>query len=98
MSAKELKDKLKSYRTELTKPITKMTPEEMQKEIAYHEAARKQQAAKTKRAETLAKSPPHISPERKKTAKTVEIYSDASSTDNDDYDGDTIKSRIQKKY
>lgn len=95
MSAKELKDKLKSYRTELTKPITKMTPEEMQKEIAYHEAARKQQAVKTK---PLAKSPPHISPERKKTAKTVEIYSDASSTDNDDYDGDTIKSRIQKKY
>ncbi len=56
MSAKELKDKLKSLRSEFGKPITKMTAEEMAKEIAHHESAKKVAETKAKRLETLAKA------------------------------------------
>ena len=66
MSAKELKDKLKALRSEFGKPITKMTAEEMEKEIAHHETAKKSAETKAKRLAALAKAreakkaPPHL--------------------------------------
>ena len=56
MSAKELKDRLKALRSEFGKPITKMTAEEMTREIAHHETAKKATELKAKRIETLAKA------------------------------------------
>lgn len=56
MSAKELKDKLKALRSDFSKPITKMTAEEMAKEIAHHESAKKTAELKAKRLENLAKA------------------------------------------
>jgi hypothetical protein len=56
MSAKELKDKLKALRSDFSKPITKMTAEEMAKEIAHHESAKKTAETKAKRLEALAKA------------------------------------------
>ena len=56
MSAKELKDKLKALRSDFSKPITKMTAEEMAKEIAHHESAKKSAETKAKRLEALAKA------------------------------------------
>jgi hypothetical protein len=56
MSAKELKDRLKALRSEFGKPITKMTAEEMTREIAHHETAKKAAELKAKRLETLAKA------------------------------------------
>ncbi len=56
MSAKELKDKLKALRSDFSKPITKMTAEEMSKEIAHHETAKKVAETKAKRLEALAKA------------------------------------------
>jgi sRNA-binding protein len=56
MSAKELKDKLKALRSEFGRPITKMTAEEMEKEIAHHETAKKAAEIKSKRLEALAKA------------------------------------------
>ena len=66
MSMKELKDKLKAFRSEFGKPITKMTSEDMEKEIAHHESARKAAETKAKRLAALAKAreakkaPPHL--------------------------------------
>lgn len=109
MSAKELKDRLKALRSEFGKPITKMSAEEMEKEIAHHETAKKSAEVKARRLEALAKAreakKPAPAPAPKKTvakkpAKKVEEYSDASSTDHDSEDSEkheTIKSRIQKK-
>ena len=56
MSAKELKDRLKALRSEFGKPITKMTAEEMTREIAHHETAKKATELKAKRLEALAKA------------------------------------------
>lgn len=104
MSAKELKDKLKALRSEFGKPITKMTPEEMAKEIAHHETAKKSAETKAKRLEALAKAreakkaPPTLVikelPKKKapvkKTApkKKEDEYSEASSTDHDSEDSE----------
>jgi hypothetical protein len=63
MSAKELKDRLKSLRSEFGKPITKMTAEEMTREIAHHETAKRSMEVKAKRLEALTKAR-----ESKKTA------------------------------
>lgn len=110
MSAKELKDRLKSLRSEFGKPITKMTAEEMTREIAHHETAKKAAEVKAKRLEALAKAreartavktPEPVKPKSvKKPAKKIEEYSEASSTDHDSEDSEkheTIKSRMQKK-
>jgi hypothetical protein len=56
MSAKELKDRLKALRSEFGRPITKMTAEEMTREIAHHETAKRATEIKAKRVETLAKA------------------------------------------
>jgi len=57
MSAKELKDRLKALRNEHAgKAITKMTAEEMEREINHHETARKATELKAKRMEALAKA------------------------------------------
>jgi len=57
MSAKELKDRLKELRnTHAGKPITKMTAEEMEREISHHETAQKAVELKAKRLEALAKA------------------------------------------
>lgn len=57
MSAKELKDRLKALRNEHAgKPITKMTAEEMEREISHHETAKKAVELKAKRMEALAKA------------------------------------------
>jgi len=57
MSAKELKDRLKELRnTHAGKPITKMTAEEMEREIVHHETAKKAVELKAKRLEALAKA------------------------------------------
>lgn len=113
MSAKELKDRLKALRSEFGKPITKMTAEEMAKEIAHHETAKKSAETKAKRLEALAKAreakkaptlvvkelPKKKAPAPKKK-KDEDTYSEASSTDHDSEDSEkheTIKSRIQKK-
>jgi hypothetical protein len=113
MSAKELKDRLKALRSEFGKPITKMTAEEMTREIAHHELAKKTAETKAKRLEALAKAreakkaPPTLVvkelPKKKAPApkkKKDDEYSEASSTDHDSEDSEkheTIKSRIQKK-
>jgi sRNA-binding protein len=104
MSAKELKDRLKALRSEFGKPITKMTAEEMTREIAHHETAKKSAEVKAKRMEALAKareskktaSAPKPEPKveikpktvRKPKAKKVEEYSEASSTDHDSEDSE----------
>jgi hypothetical protein len=112
MSAKELKDRLKSLRSEFGKPITKMTAEEMTREIAHHETAKRSMEVKAKRLEALTKArearktpapvpaPKTVSKSVKKPAKKIEEYSEASSTDHDSEDSEkheTIKSRMQKK-
>jgi preprotein translocase subunit SecD len=57
MSAKELKDRLKALRNEHAgKPITKMTAEELEREISHHETAQKAAELKAKRLEALAKA------------------------------------------
>jgi len=91
MSAKELKDRLKALRSEFGKPITKMTSEEMTREIAHHETAKKAAELKAKRLEALAKareakkapapapaSAPAPKPRTKKV-KVVENYPEVSS-------------------
>ena len=66
MSMKELKDKLKAFRSEFGKPITKMTSEDMEKEIAHHESAKKVAETKANRLAALSKAreakkaPPHL--------------------------------------
>jgi hypothetical protein len=90
MSAKELKDRLKALRSEFGKPITKMTAEEMTREIAHHETAKKAAELKAKRIETLAKAreakkapvpapAPAPAPAPKPRAKKVEKYEEVSS-------------------
>ena len=95
MSAKELKDKLKALRSDFSKPITKMTAEEMEKEISHHESAKKAAEVKAKRLEALAKAreakkapapAPKAAPKvakPKPKAKKEEEFSVASSTDHD---------------
>ena len=57
MSAKELKDKLKKLREEHAgKPISRMTPEELQNEIEHHEVACKTRVLKAARLENLKKA------------------------------------------
>ena len=57
MSAKELKDKLKKLRDEHAgKPISRMTPEELQNEIEHHEVACKTRVLKAARLENLKKA------------------------------------------
>ena len=75
MSAKELKDRLKALRSEFGRPITKMTAEEMTREIAHHETAKRATEIKAKRVEALAKArearktpAPAPAPAPKKTA------------------------------
>ena len=111
MSAKELKDRLKSLRSEFGKPITKMTAEEMAREITHHETAKRSMEVKAKRLEALTKAREArtavktpvvvVKPKSvKKPAKKIEEYSEASSTDHDSEDSEkheTIKSRMQKK-
>jgi len=57
MSAKELKDKLKKLRMEHSgKAVGKMSPDEIEKEIAHHETACKARELKEKRLAALAKA------------------------------------------
>ena len=57
MSAKELKDKLKKLREEHAgKPISRMTPEELQNEIEHHEVACKTRVLRAARLENLKKA------------------------------------------
>jgi hypothetical protein len=57
MSAKELKDKLKKLRMEHSgKAVGKMSPDEIEKEIAHHETACKARDLKEKRLAALAKA------------------------------------------
>ena len=93
MSAKELKDRLKALRSEFGKPITKMTSEEMTREIAHHETAKKATELKAKRLEALAKArqakkapvpvpapaPAPAPKPRVKKVKVVEKYEEVSS-------------------
>jgi hypothetical protein len=74
---KELKDKLKAFRSEFGKPITKMTAEEMEREISHHETAKKTAETKAKRLEALAKAreakkaSPHLVVKEKAPVKTI---------------------------
>lgn len=57
MSAKELKDKLKKLRMEHSgKAVGKMSPDEIEKEIAHHETACRARELKEKRLAALAKA------------------------------------------
>jgi len=57
MSAKELREKLKKLRDEHAgKPVSRMSPEEMQNEIEHHEVGCKTRALKKARMEALAKA------------------------------------------
>jgi hypothetical protein len=78
MSAKELKDRLKALRNEHAgKAITKMTAEEMEREIAHHETARKATELKAKRMEALAKAREAKSSTVKKEVKTAKPAKEA---------------------
>ena len=106
MSAKELKDRLKALRSEFGKPITKMTSEEMTREIAHHETAKKATELKAKRLEALAKArqakkapvpapapaPAPASKPRAKKVKVVENYPEVSSDEEV-----VIKKKVAKK-
>ena len=86
MSAKELRDKLKSLRSEHSgKAISKMTADEMAKEIEHHEMACKMREKK----EAMKKAR-----ESKKTVKKEE-YPETS--EDEKPKTETIKSRITKK-
>ena len=74
MSAKELKDKLKKLREEHAgKPISRMTPEELQNEIEHHEVACKTRVLKAARLENLKKAREARGLEKKEEKEKVEV-------------------------
>jgi predicted O-linked N-acetylglucosamine transferase (SPINDLY family) len=74
MSAKELKDKLKKLRDEHAgKPISRMTPEELQNEIEHHEVACKTRVLKAARLENLKKAREARGLEKKEEKEKVEV-------------------------
>ena len=74
MSAKELKDKLKKLREEHAgKPISRMTPEELQNEIEHHEVACKTRVLKAARLEDLKKAREARGLEKKEEKEKVEV-------------------------
>ena len=73
-SAKELKDKLKKLREEHAgKPISRMTPEELQNEIEHHEVACKTRVLKAARLENLKKAREARGLEKKEEKEKVEV-------------------------
>lgn len=113
MSAKELKDKLKKLRMEHSgKAVGKMSPDEIEKEIAHHETACRARELKEKRLAALAKAreskkekePKEPKPEVKEPKKEVKkekkikytVMSDSEESSTDS-ETETIRHRIQKK-
>jgi len=85
MSAKELKDKLKKLRDEHAgKPISRMTPEELQNEIEHHEVACKTRVLKAARLENLKKAREARGLEKKEEKVEVKVPS-------------IVKAKIEKK-